>query len=59
MNMGKSGVLFGVAGALIGIEAYRRMTPTVQHQVQRSIKKTVNELKDIADDINQNIRNIV
>lgn len=48
----------GIAGTLIGVEAYMMMTPRAQNNMQRSLKKAVDELSDIVEDIGDGIRHM-
>ena len=48
----------GIAGALIGVEAYMLMSPRGQNNMQRSLKKAVDELSDIVEDIGDGMRSM-
>lgn len=48
----------GIAGALIGLEAYMLMSPKYQNSMQKSLKKAVDELADIVEDIGDGIRHM-
>lgn len=48
----------GIAGALIGLEAYMLMSPRGQNNMKKSLKKAVDELADIVEDIGDGMRNL-
>ena len=48
----------GIVGALIGVEAYMLMSPRGKNTMHRSLKKAVDELSDIVEDIGDGIKSM-
>lgn len=46
----------GVAAGLVGIHLYASSSPRAQRTMQKSLKKTVDELSDIVEDIGDGIK---
>ncbi len=45
----------GIAGAIVGVCAYSYMSPKEQRHIRRGIKNTVEDLKDIADKVTEDM----
>jgi len=55
----RDAMALGITGGIVGIYAYMAMSPRKQHEVEKSMKKTANELRSLTADISKSIRTMM
>lgn len=59
-NIASKAVGIGIAGALIGMHGYMfmAMSPKGHHQVEKKLKKAVDELNDMIDNVKSEMKSM-
>ncbi|MBR0596581.1 hypothetical protein [Sinanaerobacter chloroacetimidivorans] len=57
-NVFMSTLGLGVAAGLVGVQLYMLSSPRMQRTMQKNLKKAVDELSDLVEDIGDGIKNL-